>query len=313
MSEHSPSDKVPKVSIIMPIYNTATYLCDALNSICKQTLPELEIILINDGSTDESQNIIEEYAIHDSRIQWYIQSNQGQGVARNNGLQHATGKYIYFMDSDDLLDTTTFHQCYYTCELNELDFVFFDAETKVETSAYIPSYGRKEKIDNKIWTGTELLTHELKQYIFSVSCCLCFTRHSFLKKYFNGFPAGIIHEDHIFALQIHLNAQRIAYIPQVFFKRRVRPNSTMTNKFSMRNIEGYSTVCSRILMLGQEHPEWISIIDIYLWQTLNAVIWNAHRMTVLEKIETFCRFHRLSFYKYITFRHWMVFWFKRFR
>ena len=89
---------MPEVSVIIPIYNTAAYLRKALDSICGQTLKELEIILIDDGSTDGSRGIIEEYAERDARIRWYAQPNQGLSVARNRGLLHATGKYIYFMD-----------------------------------------------------------------------------------------------------------------------------------------------------------------------------------------------------------------------
>ena len=94
---------MPEVSVIIPIYNTAAYLRKALDSICGQTLKELEIILIDDGSTDGSRGIIEEYAKRDARIRWYAQPNQGLSVARNRGLLHATGKYIYFMDSDDII------------------------------------------------------------------------------------------------------------------------------------------------------------------------------------------------------------------
>ena len=94
---------MPEVSVIIPIYNTAAYLRKALDSICDQTLKELEIILIDDGSTDGSRGIIEEYAERDARIRWHAQPNQGQGVARNTALALATGRYIYFMDSDDLL------------------------------------------------------------------------------------------------------------------------------------------------------------------------------------------------------------------
>ena len=75
-----------KVSVIMPIYNTAAYLPKAIDSICNQTLKELQIILINDGSTDNSQEIIEAYTAKDSRIEWIKQANAGQGHARNVGL-----------------------------------------------------------------------------------------------------------------------------------------------------------------------------------------------------------------------------------
>lgn len=122
----------PKVSVIIPIYNTDAYLRQALDSICNQSLREIEIILVNDGSTDNSQLIIEEYAQKDARIRCLLQPNQGQGVARNNGLHLATGKYIYFMDSDDILDINTLKQCYDMCEYDNLDVVFFDAETFVE-------------------------------------------------------------------------------------------------------------------------------------------------------------------------------------
>ena len=107
---------IPKVSIIIPIYNTAPFLRETLDSICNQSLKELDIILINDGSTDESPDIIEEYALRDHRIRYMTQPNQGQSVARNNGLQLATGKYIYFMDSDDKLDTDALKECYNICE-----------------------------------------------------------------------------------------------------------------------------------------------------------------------------------------------------
>lgn len=125
---------MPEVSVIIPIYNTAAYLRKALDSICDQTLKELEIILIDDGSTDGSRGIIEEYAKRDARIRWYAQPNQGLSVARNRGLLHATGKYIYFMDSDDILDTQALRHCHDLCEKRELDFIFFDAKPLTESA-----------------------------------------------------------------------------------------------------------------------------------------------------------------------------------
>ena len=89
-----------KVSVILPIYNVAPYLDETFTSILNQTLQEIEIIAVNDGSTDNSESITKKYAQQDPRISYYEQDNQGQSVARNLALQHAKGKYIYMMDSD---------------------------------------------------------------------------------------------------------------------------------------------------------------------------------------------------------------------
>lgn len=306
------SNYQPRVSVIIPIYNTANYLRESLDSICNQKLKELEIILINDGSTDDSQEIIREYAARDKRIQYHIQPNQGQGVARNHGIQYATGEYIYFMDSDDILDTTALQKCYSACKESNLDFTFFDAVPIMNSAdnENIPNYDRKKLINENIWKGIELLNYELDNHAFRVPVWLYFINRDFLNTFFKIFPPGVIHEDHPFAVQIYLHADRVRYIPEAFFKRRIRTGSTMTQCFGMRNIEGYTTVCTEIRNLAQQ-PEWTSIINKYLIQTLNDVIWAGHRMTFLEKVETACRFRRLSLSKYVAFRNWVVFWLKR--
>lgn len=100
------SSTSPKVSIIIPIYNTAKYLPDCLDSILTQTYQNLEIILIDDGSTDNSSKIADDYATKDSRIKVVHQKNQGQSTARNHGLRLAAGDYISFIDSDDCIKST---------------------------------------------------------------------------------------------------------------------------------------------------------------------------------------------------------------
>lgn len=114
----------PKVSVIIPVYNTCNYVQEALESICRQTLTDLEIIVIDDGSTDGSREVIDKIAATDSRIQVYGQTNQGLSVTRNEGLKYAVGEYIYFMDSDDLLEPDALELCYNKCIAEALDFVF---------------------------------------------------------------------------------------------------------------------------------------------------------------------------------------------
>lgn len=94
---------MPLVTVIVPVYNVEKYLAECLDSICAQTLKNIEIICINDGSTDLSGDILAQYAARDSRIFVLNQENQGQSAARNNALDLARGKYISFVDSDDVI------------------------------------------------------------------------------------------------------------------------------------------------------------------------------------------------------------------
>ena len=129
-----------KISIILPIYNVAPYLDETFESLLNQSLQEFEIIAVNDGSTDKSEEIIRRYMQQDSRINYYFQENQGQSVARNLALQHATGKYVYMMDSDDFLsDPNALQICYEYAERNKVDFIFLMVihfQKKVQTAQH---------------------------------------------------------------------------------------------------------------------------------------------------------------------------------
>lgn len=297
-----------KVSIIIPVYNTAPYLRESLDSICNQTLKELEIIIIDDGSTDESPQIINEYARNDSRIKIFQQPNQGQGVARNLGLSHASGEYIYFMDSDDILQNDALEICYNKCTTNLLDFVFFDAELLTEVEGtYIPDYNRKNIIHDKIWNGIELLEHELNHNVFRSPVWQFFTKSSFLNNIFDGFLPQSYAEDHLYTLNIHLNAKRVCYLPFNLFKRRVRENSSMTKKFSITNIECYINVFLVIKKIKNKNTSFSKVLDLYLCKTLNAVVWNSHQLLFSEKIKTIIYFWKYKLLHYITLRNWIVF------
>lgn len=113
-----------KVSIIVPVFNTEKYLNKCINSLLNQTLKDIEIIIINDGSTDNSEKIIKEF--NDERIKYIPQENQGIGKTRNKGIKLAKGKYIVFVDSDDYIATTFCEKLYQKAEKEHLDIVFCD-------------------------------------------------------------------------------------------------------------------------------------------------------------------------------------------
>lgn len=295
----------PKVSVIIPVYNTAAYVRPAIESICRQTLQELEIIVVNDGSTDGSAAIIRELARADERIRVYEQENQGQSVARNVGLDYATGRYIYFMDSDDLLEADALELCYAKCEAEKLNLVLFDAEilNEKKTSPFIDStnYNRSQCIkENEVYTGIEIMQVQLNDRCYTPSPCLNFILTAHLRKTGLRFHPGIIHEDQLFSAMLYLYVERVMYIRRPFFKRRIRDNSTMTSRFTWRNMEGYLTVARELLRYGTNQSEEIrQTIDRLLSQMLDAAVWHAHMMSLRDRIRTLYRFYQNGLFRFV--------------
>lgn len=123
----------PKVSVIMPVYNSEKYLRQCLDTVINQTLKEIEIICVDDGSTDGSLNILLEYMRKDNRISVVVQKNKYAGVARNTGLKLATGEYLSFLDSDDLFDLDMLEKMYETAKKDNSDTVvceFYEYDSK---------------------------------------------------------------------------------------------------------------------------------------------------------------------------------------
>ena len=112
-----------KVSIIIPVYNMKKYLAECLNSVVNQTLSEIEIIVVNDGSTDNSENIIKEFVSKYPNINYYWQENAGVSSARNKGIENAKGEYLYFLDSDDTIGSDFLESCYDMAKRENADFV----------------------------------------------------------------------------------------------------------------------------------------------------------------------------------------------
>ncbi|MDR0972720.1 MAG: glycosyltransferase [Prevotellaceae bacterium] len=279
----------PKVSVIIPVYNTEEYVRQAVESITQQTLQEIEIILINDGSMDSSRYILEQLAESDERIRVFHQENQGQSVARNLGIQHATGDYFYFMDSDDLLEVDALETCYYLCKSNQLDFVFFDAQMlQIEGIAFTGlHYDRsKDTEENCLYTGKDILDTLLHKNNYSASPCLSFISNKFIQIHCIRFYEGIIHEDELFTITLYLHAQRVMALHRAFFIRRIRSDSTMTTRFSWRNMYGYLTVAHEVMKLRSELDNSAKrTIDLFLSKMLNAAIWKAWQLPLGKRIK----------------------------
>ena len=118
----------PAVSIIMPVYNTEKYLREALDSVLAQTMTDIEVLCVDDGSTDSSLEILHEYAAKDPRVSVFTQDHQFAGAARNLGIKHAVGKYLLFLDSDDVFNPQLAAKTYARAEETEADICVFSGE-----------------------------------------------------------------------------------------------------------------------------------------------------------------------------------------
>ena len=131
----------PKISVIIPVYNSETYLSQCLDSVCMQTLQEIEIICVDDGSTDTSPKILLEYAKKDPRVRILTQQNKGAGAARNYGLRESTGEFLSFLDSDDFFELDMLEEAYKNIEEYQEDFVVFESyQYDMNTKEYVRTF-----------------------------------------------------------------------------------------------------------------------------------------------------------------------------
>lgn len=221
------------VSVIIPIYNTEPYLEECLESVCNQTLKTIEIICVDDGSTDRSLNILKKYAEADSRISVISQVNQGPSQARNVGIHKAKGKYIYFLDSDDYLAPEALETLINTMEARGLEILLFNANVfgeggVEENRLHIEKeYFRRVHEYPPVCKGEDLFRRLMDKKEYTASVPVQLVTSTFLKDNSLLFYEDIIHEDELFVFKCLLLASKAGYINKSFYYRRVRQDSVM--------------------------------------------------------------------------------------
>jgi glycosyltransferase involved in cell wall biosynthesis len=294
---------------VIPVYNTADYLEEALRSVMNQTLKDIEIIIIDDGSTDDSLSIIKKLLLEDNRIQCFSQSNQGQSVARNIGIDKARGKYIYFMDSDDFLEEEALQHCYIKAEKNKLDFVVFNAAILNKDNSFTISFDYKKPILNEeyIYSGKSLLFKMLTQKTYQCSPCIHFISFKFIESFHLRFYPGIIHEDELFSALFYMQAQRVGYMNATFFKRRLRPDSVMTKQYTIRNVDCYLVVTEQLVLFARDkdiHSK--QLINKLIAYILDPNIYRANTFTLGERFSIFVRCLCKGYFRFISFKTMIV-------
>lgn len=214
-----------KVSVIVPIYNTEKFLDKCLASLINQTLQDIEIICINDGSTDNSLSVLEKHANIDSRIRVLNQENKKQGAARNLGMRIAVGEYIGFVDSDDWVDLDYYERLYNTAVKNNADIALAtnirigNGKTKkrLEISEEKVATTLQEKID----IGNQIKNPCPTNKIY---------RHSMLEYNNIVWPEGVFCEDKLFTIKAIYYANKIVTTPNINYYYYRNPHSTVHTK-----------------------------------------------------------------------------------
>ena len=297
-----------KVSVILPIYNVAPYLDETFQSIISQTLKDIEIIAVNDGSTDNSEEIVRKYQQQDSRIISVFQENQGLSGARNTALQYVTGKYIYMMDSDDILSSPVALQvCYEYAERNQADFIFFDAERFSDNDyKHISDIQRTHLVDeDKKYDGEYLLNLMLDTRMHNSVVWLLLINTAFMKRLGLSFYPGILHEDELFTTILTLSSNSVFALKQSYVKHRIRSTSIMGKKFTKRNMNCYLTVADELLKFRKT-----PIIHKFLRYTLSKVFYTGYQIPFKDKPCIFWRAVKSGYLKYIGWKSSLVFWLK---
>ncbi len=220
------------ISVIIPVYNVEKYLRECIDSVLSQTYKNYEIILVDDGSTDSSGKICDEYAEKYQHITVIYKKNSGPSQTRNMGLAVAKGEFIYFLDSDDYLVSDAFEKLIKTATTENADIVFFDAKSfEDENKSFNIRQGYLRKGSYKTDKGYNVLAELNKNKDFHCSIPLLFIRRNFLSM------SGLLinekiycSEDMLFTYQMFCLAERVAQCPEVLYYRRYRKSSIVTSK-----------------------------------------------------------------------------------
>jgi len=251
----------PKVSIVVPAYNNEKYIYRCLLSLVKQTLKEIEIIVVNDGSTDNTLSVVKQFSDADGRIKVINQENQKQGAARNRGTEKATGEYIGYVDSDDWVDLNYFEKLYNTAKKYNADIALAtnvrigNGKTKkrlnIEKEVFVESL--QDKID---------ISHQVKNPCPTNKIY----KQSMLKNNLITWPEKVYCEDKLFTIKTIYYSNGLVTVPDTYYYYYRNPNSTVNSKSKSLIADKNSAKKAVLNFLKEKNAE---IRDCEFWAVKN--------------------------------------------
>ena len=248
----------PKITIIIPVYNVEQYLRQCLDSVVNQTMREIQIICVNDGSPDNSRSILQEYADKDSRIEIIDKTNGGISSARNAAYPHIRGKYTLFIDSDDWLELDLCEKTYQKSEITGAEMTVFFYSKEQDGSCPMSHISLQDKVT--IEDKLPVLTHP--------TAWSKLWRTDFLLDNKLYFPEGLVWEDNLVHWQAVTLAEKISVLPEQLYHYRFRPASIMQiSENSMQVIPIYSKIYEFLLESGYyaTYREEFILRKLHVW------------------------------------------------
>ena len=263
------------VSVIVPVYNVEKYIVECVESIRNQTYENLEIILVDDGSPDRCPEICDNYAAMDDRIKVIHKDNGGLSSARNVGIKQASGEYITFVDSDDILHNFMIECMMSIIRIKNADMAVCLMTRDLRKSSMIID---TSKIKIEIFSGKEACE---KMYESSFASLITACGKIYKKRLLDGiwFPEGKIHEDDFTSYRFFLQCNKIVYIQSAMYLYRSRRESITTSKFTERNFDRYDALdeqlqCYDRLNMDKAYKEVLSrymYLLIQDWRKTNKI------------------------------------------
>lgn len=236
-----------KVSIVVPFYNTEKYIGKCLDSLVNQTLSDIEIICVNDGSTDKSLEIVQNFANKDARIKIIEQENLKQGAARNNGTKFATGEYIGFVDSDDWIDLDYYEKLYFAAKK-------YDSDIALAVNVRIGNGKTKKRLNIEKEEFKTILQEKFD--ICSIAKNPCPTNKIYkltmLKNNDVVWSEGCYCEDKLFSIQAVYYANGVVSVPGVNYYYFRNPDSTVNSKKTQKHIDDKLNAQRAVLNFAKE-------------------------------------------------------------
>ena len=290
------SDKTAlKVSVLVPVYNVEKYLRECLDSLINQSLREIEIVCINDGSKDDSLDIIKEYAATDDRIKIVNKKNTGYGDSMNRGLMEASGEYVGIVEPDDFVELDTFEKMYNVAKENEVDVVkanFYEYSTEKKEDTYKSDLFLDDEIEKVINIRSNRHIFFQQPSVWSA----IYSRDLLLKNGIKFLPSeGASYQDAGFTFKVWAVAKRVFFMDNAFLHyRKDNPNSSVKSDGKVFAVKDEYDEVERFLKerdLMDEFGQTLAIVR------MGGYIWNMRRLSKPAALE-FARVLKEDYSKY---------------